>query len=82
MPTRARDKASYGAYMIMGAAAPLLLTFVMGPMGLIMGLQAAIPMNRLGSADECAGSFLFLASDAMSAYVTGQVLGVNGGIYM
>jgi len=39
-------------------------------------------MNRLGSADECAGAFLFLASDELSSYVTGQVLEVNGGQYM
>ena len=45
-------------------------------------MQATIPMNRLGSADECAGTFLYLASDAMSGYVTGQVVEVNGGQYM
>ncbi len=45
-------------------------------------MQATIPMNRLGSADECAGTFLYLASDALSGYVTGQVIEVNGGQYM
>ncbi len=45
-------------------------------------MQATIPMNRLGTADECAGTFLYLASDAMSGYVTGQVIEVNGGQYM
>jgi 3-oxoacyl-[acyl-carrier protein] reductase len=45
-------------------------------------MQAMIPMNRLGSADECAGTFLYLASDAASGYVTGQVIEVNGGQYM
>jgi 3-oxoacyl-[acyl-carrier protein] reductase len=39
-------------------------------------------MNRLGTAEECAGTFIYLASDAMSAYVTGQVIEVNGGQYM
>jgi 3-oxoacyl-[acyl-carrier protein] reductase len=39
-------------------------------------------MNRLGSAEECAGTFLYLASDAMSGYVTGQVIEVNGGQLM
>ncbi len=45
-------------------------------------MQATIPMNRLGSADECAGTFLYLASDALSGYVTGQVIEVNGGQLM
>ena len=45
----------------------------------LKAMQATIPMNRLGSADECAGTFLYLASDAMSGYVTGQIIEVNGG---
>jgi len=45
-------------------------------------MQATIPMNRLGTADECAGTFLYLASDALSGYVTGQVIEVNGGQLM
>jgi 3-oxoacyl-[acyl-carrier protein] reductase len=48
----------------------------------LKAMQATVPMNRLGSADECAGTFLYLASDAMSGYVTGQVIEVNGGQYM
>ena len=32
----------------------------------LKAMQATIPMNRLGSADECAGTFLYLASDALS----------------
>jgi 3-oxoacyl-[acyl-carrier protein] reductase len=48
----------------------------------LKAMQATIPMNRLGSADECAGTFLYLASDAASGYVTGQVIEVNGGQYM
>lgn len=48
----------------------------------LAAMQATIPMGRLGSADECAGTFVYLASDAMSGYVTGQVIEVNGGQYM
>ena len=44
--------------------------------------KAAIPMSRLGTAEECAGAFLYLASDALSAYVTGQIIEVNGGQLM
>ncbi len=41
-----------------------------------------IPMQRLGLADDCTGTFLYLASDAASGYVTGQVMEVNGGQLM
>ncbi|PLX88300.1 MAG: 3-oxoacyl-ACP reductase [Desulfuromonas sp.] len=44
-------------------------------------LAAQIPLERLGSADDIAHAVLFLASD-QAAYITGQVLGVNGGMYM
>ena len=40
-----------------------------------------IPMGRLGSPNEVAGVVGFLASDE-AAYITGQVVGVNGGMYM
>jgi NAD(P)-dependent dehydrogenase (short-subunit alcohol dehydrogenase family) len=42
-------------------------------------IQKGIPLNRLGVADDVAGVFLFLASD-LSAYVTGAVIDVNGGL--
>ena len=42
----------------------------------------SIPMGRLGTTEECVGAFLYLASDQMSGYVTGQILEVNGGQYM
>lgn len=45
-------------------------------------MRALIPMGRTGTSEECAGAFLFLASDSMSAYVTGQVIEVNGGQLM
>ncbi len=38
-----------------------------------------IPLNRLGTADDVAGVYLFLASD-LFAYVTGAVIDVNGGM--
>jgi 3-oxoacyl-[acyl-carrier protein] reductase len=41
-----------------------------------------IPMQRLGLADDCTGTFLYLASDKASSYVTGQVVEVNGGQLM
>ena len=44
-------------------------------------MQATIPMGRLGLAEECAGAFLYLVSDQMSGYVTGQIIEVNGGVH-
>lgn len=48
----------------------------------IEAMRQTIPMGRLGEADECVGAFLFLASDALSGYMIGQILEVNGGQLM
>jgi 3-oxoacyl-[acyl-carrier protein] reductase len=42
---------------------------------------ARIPLRRLGTPDDVAAAVCFLASDEAS-YITGQVLAVNGGMYM
>lgn len=44
-------------------------------------LLQQIPLNRLGEANEVASSVVFLASK-MAAYITGETLHVNGGMYM
>jgi len=49
---------------------------------MLEGFKATIPMNRIGTPDECTGAFLFLASGQLSSYMTGQILEVNGGQYM
>ena len=44
-------------------------------------ISSRIPLGRLGSVDDVAQATLYFLSD-MSSYVTGQVLQVNGGLYM
>ena len=44
-------------------------------------LGGRIPMGRLGTAEDVAAAVCFLASDEAS-YITGQVVGVNGGMYL
>jgi 3-oxoacyl-[acyl-carrier protein] reductase len=41
----------------------------------------AIPLGRYGQAAEVAHLVSFLSSDA-AGYITGQVIGINGGMYM
>jgi len=45
-------------------------------------MRKATQLGRLGTAEECVGPVLFLASNAMSSYVTGQIIHVNGGQLM
>ena len=42
---------------------------------------AKIPMRRMGRPQEIASAVAFLASD-QAAYITGETLHVNGGMYM
>ena len=44
-------------------------------------IMASIPMGRLGTAEEVAGCYLFLASE-MSSYVTGSEIDINGGSHI
>ncbi len=46
-----------------------------------MALLAQIPLNRLGHAEEIAKTVVFLAT-AGAAYITGETIHVNGGMYM
>jgi 3-oxoacyl-[acyl-carrier protein] reductase len=43
--------------------------------------KAGIPLGKFGTAEDIANVTLFLAS-ALSSYMTGQVLSVDGGLYM
>jgi len=38
-----------------------------------------VPLQRLGTAEDCAPTFLFLSAVELSGYITGQVIEINGG---
>lgn len=44
-------------------------------------LLRRIPIGRVGSPDDVAATTAFLCSDG-AAYITGQVISVNGGLHM
>jgi len=39
----------------------------------------SVPLKRLGTPEDCAPAYLFLASNKLSGYITGQTLEINGG---
>jgi 3-oxoacyl-[acyl-carrier protein] reductase len=44
-------------------------------------LKKQIPFGRIGNPEEVANTVLFLASE-LSSYITGQVIGIDGGMGM
>lgn len=44
--------------------------------------RKSVPLGRLGTAEDCVGTYLFLASPTLSGYITGQIIEVNGGLLM
>jgi 3-oxoacyl-[acyl-carrier protein] reductase len=51
------------------------------PEELKQGMLKLIPAERVGQPDDVANAILFLTSD-LAAYITGQVLNVDGGMVM
>ena len=52
------------------------------PPDMLEAIRSQIPLRRIGAAEECVGTFLWLSSEKLSGYVTGQVVDVNGGLLM
>ena len=44
-------------------------------------MKSRIPLGRLGAVEDVASVVAFLVSDA-AAYITGETINVNGGLYM
>jgi 3-oxoacyl-[acyl-carrier protein] reductase len=80
--TLAREFASRG--IMVNAVAPGFIETDMTrtlPEKVREGFISNIPLGRMGTPEEIAEAVLFLATDA-SNYITGQVINVNGGLYM
>jgi 3-oxoacyl-[acyl-carrier protein] reductase len=78
--TIAKELASRG--ITVNAVAPGFITTDM-----TSGLEAdeilkLIPLNRYGQPEEVAGLIRFLAADPAAAYITGQIMNVDGGMVM
>lgn len=80
--TVAKEYASRG--ITVNAVAPGFITTAMTealPEGVKQEMLKAIPMGRFGNVDDVANAVLFFAQPE-SGYITGQVIHVNGGMYM
>ncbi len=80
--TLAKEYASRG--ITVNAVAPGFITTAMTdalPDQVKQDMLKAIPMNRFGTVEDVANAVVFLAS-AEAAYITGQVIHINGGLYM
>jgi NAD(P)-dependent dehydrogenase (short-subunit alcohol dehydrogenase family) len=58
---------------------PLSRAWMAERAGVAEHYQKSIPLRRLGVPEDCAGAVVFLASEA-AAYITGQVLAIDGGL--
>jgi NAD(P)-dependent dehydrogenase (short-subunit alcohol dehydrogenase family) len=45
-------------------------------------MRKTVYLGRIGTPADCVGAFLFLASQQLSGYITGQIVHVNGGQVM
>jgi 3-oxoacyl-[acyl-carrier protein] reductase len=78
----ARELASRG--VTVNAIAPGFIMTAMTealPENVRQAFLAQIPLGRFGNPEDVAGLAAYLASDG-AGYVTGQVIGINGGLYM
>jgi len=80
--TIAKECAKYG--VTVNAVSPGFIETAMLkkiPLDVVPKILSQIPLGRFGKPEEVAKLVVFLASDDAS-YITGQVLNINGGLYM
>jgi 3-oxoacyl-(acyl-carrier-protein) reductase len=80
--TVAKEYARYG--IMVNAVAPGFINTKMVegiPQKVMQKILEQIPLGRLGKPEEVAKLVCFLASDDAN-YITGQVININGGVYM
>jgi 3-oxoacyl-[acyl-carrier protein] reductase len=41
--------------------------------------RQSIPLQRLGTPEDCSPAYVFLSSEKLSGYITGQIIEINGG---
>lgn len=68
-------------HILVNAVAPGFIATEMTAQLPFEDYRQAIPLGRAGTPEEAAGCVRFLCSD-LASYVTGQVIAVNGGLYM
>jgi 3-oxoacyl-[acyl-carrier protein] reductase len=82
--TKSTAKELAGRNLRVNAVAPGFIETEMTaklPEDVVKNYASAIPMNRMGKPEDVANLCVFLASDD-SAYITGQVIQVDGGLLM
>ncbi|QTA37437.1 3-oxoacyl-[acyl-carrier-protein] reductase [Thermosipho ferrireducens] len=80
--TWAKELSRKGAQIRVNAVAPGFIKTPMTdkvPEKIVEAMEEKTPLKRMGLPEEVAYVYLFLASDE-SSYVTGQVIGVDGGL--
>ena len=76
----AKEFASRG--ITVNAVAPVFISTDMTKGLEVDGILAAIPLGSFGTPEQVAGTVKFLAADPSAAYITGQVIQVDGGMVM
>ncbi|MCG8474426.1 MAG: SDR family oxidoreductase, partial [Cytophagales bacterium] len=82
--TRSLSRELAGRKLTVNAVAPGFIETDMTaelPEKVVEGMLAQIPLKSLGQSEDIAAAVAFLAGPG-AGYITGQVLGVNGGMYM
>jgi 3-oxoacyl-[acyl-carrier protein] reductase len=79
--TKALAKETARSQVLVNAVSPGFIETDMTKDLPLAEIKKVIPLRRMGTVEEVAGAVAFLCSDE-ATYITGQVLNVNGGVYM